>query len=150
MQINIEPLTQLTHNREASIRLFRAYQKRYSGKPAAWVLEKAREDLLRDRGVSVPRPLGPLTKGFPKFWRPRGSFAPIKIRPMLSARRSQRQAPAWLLVLGLLVILAWVARQASPDLARQGGPKNVPARSDGQRSRPVTQPGGLRRPQPIY
>jgi hypothetical protein len=132
--VNIAPITRLTHDRKTSIRLFMAYQKRYPNQSPQWVLEKVVEDLLRDRGVDVPRPLGPLTRKFPVHWRPRGAYSPISTRQAsftrLGGKDTRNHAHA--LVLIALLILASVgvavARQAqiqtipSPTTVSPGSP----------------------------
>lgn len=65
-KVDIAKLNQLTHNRNASIRLYQSYRAKYQGESPEWIVEKCIEDLLRDRGVEVRNAKGPRAFRFPK------------------------------------------------------------------------------------
>lgn len=109
-KVNIGPITQLTHDRETSIRLFRNYQKRYPGKEPQWIVEKVIDDLVRDRGGKSPHHSNYTAQASPKCDRPKMSFT----RPSNAAVR--RDTWAWLVLLFIIALWMTLAqRQPLPS-----------------------------------
>lgn len=113
-QIDVRPITRLTHSKGDAIRLFRAYQKRYPKQAPDWVLEKVIEDLIRDRGVRVKAPLAAPARGWPRYKRLVGAYTPIRVRPNLLRLTAPRRIPVvWGLIalIALIALAAWLGYQ---------------------------------------